>query len=75
MSMKFIMQGLPQIERIDRDNSFDAVIVQYVHFSKAFSGFSRALKVIDTHDSFSGQMPSREEVRGFLRADHLIAIQ
>lgn len=64
-----------QIERIDKGNSFDAVIVQYVHFSKAFSGFSQALKFIDTHDSFSGQMSSQEEVRGFLRADHLIAIQ
>lgn len=66
----------PQITALDAKCHFDAVIVQYVGFSRALEAFGRrTMKMIDTHDSFVGQMPAEEERRGLLRADRVIAIQ
>lgn len=65
-----------QIRAIDSSHGFDIAMVQYVGFSRALEGFSqRAHRIIDTHDSFAGQIPSSEERRGLLRADTVIAIQ
>ncbi|MCC6301290.1 MAG: glycosyltransferase [Gammaproteobacteria bacterium] len=70
---------------------FDAVIVEYVFFSRALDCFGGAvLKLLDTHDVFTdrhrrylaeGKRPlwfsasGREEARGLGRADVVIAIQ
>lgn len=70
---------------------FDAVIVEYVFFSRALRCFGGdVLKLVDTHDVFAdrhrrylaeGKKPQwfstsrREEARGLARADVVIAIQ
>ncbi|GAB4362271.1 MAG: glycosyltransferase family 4 protein [Oricola sp.] len=64
-----------QIRELDRRERFDVAIVQYVDFTRALEAFSSALRIVDTHDSFQGQMAESEERRGLLRADNVIAIQ
>lgn len=69
---------------------YDAVIVNYVWMSKVLTGITGALKVIDTHDLFGDRhrisehhgldprwffTTTREEARGFARADVVIGIQ
>jgi hypothetical protein len=76
--------------RLHRDNSYDAVIVNYVWLSKIFEGLKDTLKILDTHDLFgdrhllaarAGVKPNwyfttrAEEDRGFDRADVVLAIQ
>lgn len=74
-----------------RTHRFDAVIVEYVFFSKALNLFDKTtLKIIDTHDVISerhamfinkGLQPvwfsttKEQEARGLSRADIIIAIQ
>lgn len=81
----------PQIAAIFRRESFDAVLVEYVFMSKAFEVVPRGpIRILDTHDHFAlrhrtflraGKTPqwfsttAREETRGFLRADCVVAIQ
>jgi glycosyltransferase involved in cell wall biosynthesis len=64
-----------QLRALDQLEKFDVVIVQYVYFSAALDAFHTAWRIIDTHDSFHGTLPSSEERRGLLRADTVIAIQ
>jgi len=65
-----------QITQIDLAQRFDIAIVEYVSFSKALLSFRKAVhKVIDTHDSFEGQLTRSEERRGLIRADTIFAIQ
>lgn len=70
---------------------FDAVIVEYVFFSKVLDALPGSLrKLIDTHDVFSNRLElfrannqspdwfftiRREEAKGLLRADCVLAIQ
>lgn len=80
-----------EIDRLHLSHRFDAVIVEYVFFSRALERFgSEVLKVVDTHDRFSlrhrlyleiGLPPQffscteEEEARGLNRADLVLAIQ
>src|SRR5262249_45098594 len=65
-----------QIQMIHQTIGFDLAIVSYVYFSKAFEAFGETTyKVLDTHDSFSEELPSPQEVKGFLRADCVLAAQ
>lgn len=65
-----------QLRRLDATIGFATAIVQYVAFSRALDGFgAQVRRLIDTHDSFAGQMPAAEEARGLMRADEVIAIQ
>lgn len=64
-----------QLAAIHALEKFDAVVVQYAEFSAALSAFPNARLIIDTHDSFHGQMPAQEERRGLARAHDVIAIQ
>ena len=79
------------ILKLSRQIEFDAVIVEYVFFSKALTCFGpKVLKVIDTHDVFTNRhmayinnrvrpmwysTTAREEAKGLNRADAIIAIQ
>lgn len=79
------------IKRLRSEKNFDAVLVEYVFFSKALENFgSQVIKIIDTHDVFTdrhqvyidqGLSPqwfsttAAEEKRGLERADIIIAIQ
>jgi glycosyltransferase involved in cell wall biosynthesis len=79
------------LQKITTQEKFDAVIVQYVFFSKALENFDDStLKIIDTHDVFTNrqklfqsnqQSPSFfytdsfNEKKGLQRADKIIAIQ
>lgn len=79
------------LHQLFRTREFDMMIVNYVWFSKAFDSAPPAcLKVLDTHDIFSARAErlhtigikpqwfyttEAEEVRGFNRADVIIAIQ
>ncbi|MBS9475979.1 glycosyltransferase family 4 protein [Ancylobacter radicis] len=70
---------------------FDAVICEYVFMSRALENFDAAtLKILDTHDAFGDRhleflkvgrtpqwfsTPKAQELRGFRRADAVIAIQ
>ena len=80
--------ALAQLQRRER---FDAVIVEYVFFSRAFDAVGGdVLKILDTHDVMAdrhlqfvtrGDMPKwfsttrREEARGLARADVVLAVQ
>lgn len=80
-----------EILKFHRRFRFDAVVVEYVFFSKALDLFGNdVLKIIDTHDLFTdrhrkyldnGQVPQwfstsrAEEAKGLDRADIIIAIQ
>lgn len=79
-----------EIRRLTEKYSFDVVLVEYVFFSKAFLSFSKAVKILDTHDIFGdrhklflkhGQQPTwfyttpEEEAIGLQRADVVLAIQ
>ena len=64
-----------QIRALDRQENFDIAITQYVEFSAALAAFATPRRMLDTHDSFQGQMPEAEERRGLLRARDVIAIQ
>ena len=79
------------LHRLQEEQAFDAVVVNYVFFSKALEVFpDTVLKVIDTHDVYTdrhkrllenGLHPDwfftskAEEKRGLERADKIIAIQ
>jgi glycosyltransferase involved in cell wall biosynthesis len=65
-----------QLAQLHERLRFDAVVVQYVTFSRALYAFDRSvLRVIDTHDMFAGELPSAEEAKGLARADIVLAIQ
>ncbi|MBM0204190.1 glycosyltransferase family 4 protein [Micromonospora sp. STR1s_5] len=79
-----------QIRRIVRERDFDVVFVEYVANSRVFEEISpRTLKVLDTHDSWSDRhllykgssadrgysISQADQVRGFRRADAVLAIQ
>jgi polysaccharide pyruvyl transferase WcaK-like protein/glycosyltransferase involved in cell wall biosynthesis len=68
--------------------SFDGVMVEYVHQSAALRHFDGSVKIIDTHDLFSGRFAVQEgtprqgfstteaeEGRGLDRADVVLAMQ
>ena len=62
-------------EALDNETP-DAVLVQYVHFSAILDLFPESVfKIIDTHDSFAHQFTPDAEARGLARADAVIAIQ
>ena len=79
------------VRSVQRKHSYDAVLVEYVFMSKALDLFDDGvLKIIDTHDVFSGRREKyslrgiedrffstteKEEARGLDRADRIIAIQ
>ncbi|MDM0075418.1 glycosyltransferase family 4 protein [Variovorax sp. J2P1-59] len=65
-----------QLRKLERQHGFDAVIAQYVTFTRAFDAFGpRAFRIIDTQDSFAGGIPMAQERRGLLRAHRVLAIQ
>ncbi|RZU02266.1 glycosyltransferase [Rivibacter subsaxonicus] len=82
---------LRQLGELQQRHGYEAVIVEYVFWSRALEAFGDdVLKVIDTHDRFAnrhlmflanGQQPRwfstlpSEEARGLMRADHVLAIQ
>lgn len=79
------------LQQLDAVHGFDAVICEYVFMSRALEAFAPgALKILDTHDAFGdrhleflkvGRPPQwystskAEELRGFRRANAVIAIQ
>ncbi len=66
----------PQLARIDRAQGFDAVVVQYVTFTRAFDAFPASTpRILDTQDSFEDGLPAAEERRGLMRAHRILAIQ
>ncbi|MFO7921112.1 MAG: glycosyltransferase [Nioella sp.] len=81
----------PQIAALHARIGFDAAVVEYVFHSKAFDAFPpKVRRVIDTHDAFTDRhkayhaqglveyfhsMRAADEVRGFCRADAILAIQ
>ncbi len=84
--------GIDQfVYSLHRKIRFDAVLVEYVFFSKALEMFdSSVLKIIDTHDVFTGRhhmlrkagieprwfsTSAQEEKKGLERADIIIAMQ
>jgi glycosyltransferase involved in cell wall biosynthesis len=65
-----------QIESLERRLHTDIAIVEYVHFSRAFSAFGEnTYKVLDTHDSATEFISSTDEAEAFRRADAVLAIQ
>ena len=65
-----------QIREIDSRYSFDAVVAEYVTFTRAFEGVSsKAIRIVDTLDRFVDALPVDEERRGLSRADAVVAIQ
>lgn len=65
-----------QLAQLHDRLQFDAVVVQYVTFSRAFDAFGTSvLRVIDTHDMFATELPAAEEAKGLARADVVLAIQ
>lgn len=77
-----------QLAALHKRLEFDAVMCEYVYHSAALDAFPRGvLKILDAHDSFSDRhrifagkdylysIPEGEQVRGFRRADAVIAIQ
>ena len=81
----------PVARRLHAEQRFDAVIVEYVIFSRVLMSFNRpVLRLIDTHDAYTDRhlrlieaglapewifLSRREERRGLRRADRVIAIQ
>ena len=66
----------PQLARIDRAQGFDAAVVQYVTFTRAFDPFGASTpRILDTQDSFEDGLPAAEERRGLMRAHRILAIQ
>jgi glycosyltransferase involved in cell wall biosynthesis len=78
------------IRKVAREQHFDAVIVEYVFYSKALLHFEKAVKVIDTHDVYTDRarkmaarkikshywsLTREQEAKGLARADVIIAIQ
>lgn len=79
------------LEALQRRYSFDAVMVEYAHQSRAFQVFGPSvLKILDTHDSLAHRFDlqrelglrrtgfsttPKEEAIGFSRADVVLAIQ
>lgn len=82
---------LTQLADLHTREKYDVVFVEYVFLSRALEAFPAAvIKVIDTHDRFAdrhlkylsaGKAPEwfsttvKEERRGLLRADFVVAIQ
>jgi glycosyltransferase involved in cell wall biosynthesis len=65
-----------QLKKIHAQLSADIVVVEYVHFSKAFDAFNnRVYKILDVHDSSSDLLTASEEAKGFRRAHAILAIQ
>ncbi|OJF95290.1 glycosyltransferase family 4 protein [Pararhizobium antarcticum] len=73
---------------LQEQHGFDVVVCEYVFQSAALEAFPADVrKILDTHDSFADRhklfgndnywysLPSDEEVRGFTRADAIVAIQ
>lgn len=72
----FYKPFLNQLQNYAQKSNFDCVIVTYVLFSKAIEAFGSSVhKIIDTHDSIRHYIDEKEEVRGLLRADTIVAIQ
>jgi glycosyltransferase involved in cell wall biosynthesis len=81
----------PVLRELQGRHAFDAVLVEYVSFSRALLQFGKkTLKLIDTHDIYAdrhkrllkaGVQPEwfflsrREERKGLMRADRVMAIQ
>jgi polysaccharide pyruvyl transferase WcaK-like protein/glycosyltransferase involved in cell wall biosynthesis len=81
----------PYLETLHEKYSFDAVMVEYAHQSRAFELFGpEVLKILDTHDSLAHRFAlqrklglrrtgfsttPQEEGIAFLRADIVLAIQ
>jgi glycosyltransferase involved in cell wall biosynthesis len=78
------------VAEIARREKFDVVIAEYVFCSMALLHFHNSLKVVDTHDLFTDRaarlrpsgiqcagwsLSRKEEARGLMRADVVIAIQ
>lgn len=79
------------LKRLQKDNSFDIVIAEYVTSSKVLTAFEKnVLKIIDTHDILTNRnkifeqlkqnptgvyLKKRQEIKGLKRADVLLAIQ
>lgn len=74
--------------KLQREHGFDAVICEYIFHSAAFEAFPGSVhKILDTHDTFADRhklfgnddywfsVPVDEQVRGFKRADVVVAIQ
>ena len=79
-----------ELQALKSRMDFDAVLVEYVFFSKALKVFPESLKILDTHDIFGdrhklflkhGKRPtwyfttSAQEAKGINRADCVLAIQ
>lgn len=80
-----------RIAAIDAAERFDAVFVEYVFASRAFEAFRpEVLRILDTHDAFGDRYRAlrkdgarvlwfstslKNEIRGFERADAILAIQ
>lgn len=77
-----------RLSHLNQIHRFDAVMVEYVFQTAAFSAFpDDIVKVLDTHDSFSDRhravgsakslfsVPASEQARGFRRANVVVAIQ
>lgn len=75
----------PFLQKLIQQEKFDAVIAEYIFFSKALENFPEStLKIIDTHDVFTDRQKlspsffytnSFNEKKGLNRADKIIAIQ
>ncbi|TFH29337.1 MAG: glycosyltransferase, partial [Myxococcales bacterium] len=81
----------PYLQALHQKYSFDAVMVEYAHQSRAFELFGpEVLKILDTHDSLAHRFAQQrslglrrtgfsttpeEEAIGFSRADVVLAIQ
>ncbi|MCA9528756.1 MAG: glycosyltransferase [Myxococcales bacterium] len=79
------------VREISNEYDFDVVMIEYAHQSRMLEDFpSRALKVLDTHDSLADRFDRAaevdgrrvgfstsgvEEARAFARADVVVAIQ
>jgi hypothetical protein len=65
-----------QMKAIDQVRKYDAVFVEYVHFSKAFGAFSpTAYRILDTHDTFAHEFAPAQVAAGLRRAHCAVAIQ
>ncbi len=70
---RYAVTGIPDRATL---NGFDAVIVEYVHFSKILEYIPDSVyKIIDTHDSFQNEFTDAAEAEGLARADRVLAIQ
>lgn len=70
---QFAITGIPDRKSL---NTLDAIIIQYVHFSKILDTVPDSVyKIIDTHDSFHKEFTDEAEASGLARAHRVLAIQ